>query len=558
MLYRFRAMTSYLRRLLRTGAAYQLADAVSKVVALALLPVYTRHLTRADYGTAELLLTTIILFSIVLRLGLGEALVRFHYLDADPERRRRLARTATGTLLVATTVAAVAVALAAEPVSRALLGSSQPDVMRAAALGLWAFTNLELAYALLRVEERARAFATASLANVGADRRADGLARRRPRRGRARPAARQLRRLGGRAGRPVVARARRVRPAPGRDRARPARPDAALRAADRARRGLGLRAVLHRPASGSTASRAPDEAGLYSLSVKLAGVVVFTVRAFQYAWPPLAYSIVDDAEASRVYARIATYYVLFTGIVVAGLVLLGRWLVRLFAAPEFFEAHEALPWVALGWALYGLFLVLVAMAGRARVTVRNAPAALCGLAVNVALLALLVPPLGIAGAGLALVGAYVVMLVVMWALTRNLFPVAFEWGRLARFALVAGGAAAGELLLPTEGAAGFLTRALALAAIGPALWAAGFFRPGELAAARRLFTRAVPNRAVELLRALGETLAAAREERRAGVLGVALRVVPGQDERGGRAQRVGPGGELAHERGRQAEWCLRM
>ena len=94
------AMTSYLRRLLRTGAAYQLADAVSKVVALALLPVYTRHLTRADYGTAELMLTTIILVSIVLRLGLGEAFVRFYYLDADPERRRRLARTATGSLFV--------------------------------------------------------------------------------------------------------------------------------------------------------------------------------------------------------------------------------------------------------------------------------------------------------------------------------------------------------------------------------------------------------------------------------------------------------------------------
>ena len=57
----------------------------------------------------------------------------------------------------------------------------------------------------------------------------------------------------------------------------------------------------------------PEEAGLYSLSVKLAGVVVFTVRAFQYAWPPLAYSIADDAEAGRVYARVTTYYVLFTG-----------------------------------------------------------------------------------------------------------------------------------------------------------------------------------------------------------------------------------------------------
>ena len=50
--------------------------------------------------------------------------------------------------------------------SSLLLGSEQPDVVRAGALGLWAFTNLELAYALLRVEERARAFAIASLANV--------------------------------------------------------------------------------------------------------------------------------------------------------------------------------------------------------------------------------------------------------------------------------------------------------------------------------------------------------------------------------------------------------
>ena len=68
----------------------------------------------------------------------------------------------------------------------------------------------------------------------------------------------------------------------------------------------------------------------------------------------------------------------------------------------------------------------------------------------------------------------------MWALTRNLFPVAFEWGRLARFVLVAGGiAAAGELLLPTDGVVGFITRALALAAIPPALYAARFFRPGR-------------------------------------------------------------------------------
>src|SRR5262249_35235656 len=159
-------MTSYLRRLLRAGAAYQLADAVSKLVALALLPIYTRHLTRADYGTAELLLTTIILVSIVVRAGLVEAFVRFHFLDADEQRRRELARTATISLIVLTTVVSIAVAIFAAPLSRLILGSTHANEMRAAALGLWAFTNLELAYALLRVEERARAFALASLANV--------------------------------------------------------------------------------------------------------------------------------------------------------------------------------------------------------------------------------------------------------------------------------------------------------------------------------------------------------------------------------------------------------
>ena len=483
-------MTSYLRRLLRAGAAYQLADAVSKVVALALLPIYTHHLTPADYGTAELMLTTIILVSIILRLGLGEALVRFHFLDADPERRRKLARTATGSLFIATTLAAIAISLLADPISHALLDTDQPGVIRAAALGLWAFTNLELAYALLQ-SGRERAGVRDRLADqCGADRPAHlylvvvrdegavGLL------------------LGNYVASAVVViglwwtqrDAFGFRPG----------------GIDRAQLGPMLRFGLPTvPAEVSVFAlffidrfwlfRFEDaaEAGLYSISVKLAGIVVFTVRAFQYAWPPLAYSIEDDAEASRVYARITTYYVLFTGVVVAGLVLLGRWLVRIFAAPEYFQAHEALPWVSLGWALYGLFLVLVAMAGRAQVTVRNAPAALVGLIVNVALLALLVPPLGIAGAGIALAGAYVVMLVVMWALIRNLFPVAFEWARLARFTLVAGGiAVAGELLLPTSGAVGFITRALALAAIPPALYAARFFRPGELLAARKLVLRA--------------------------------------------------------------------
>ena len=200
-------------------------------------------------------------------------------------------------------------------------------------------------------------------------------------------------------------------------------------------------------------------AGLYAVAIKLATVVFVAVRGFQYAWPPLAYSIESDEEAARLYSLVTTYYALATGVVVCAVALLGRWMVRLLAAPAFFGAHRALPWLALGWALYGLYLVFVVIAGRARVTSRNFPAAAAGLAVNVALLLLLVPRsgagLGIAGAGIALCGAYVAMLAVMYLLTRSLFRVGFEWRRLAQLAaILAGVAVSGELLLPTNGLGG--------------------------------------------------------------------------------------------------------
>ena len=59
-------------------------------------------------------------------------------------------------------------------------------------------------------------------------------------------------------------------------------------------------------------------AGEYSVALKLATVVFVAVRGFQYAWPPLAYSIESDAEAARLYSLVTTYYVLATGVVVCG------------------------------------------------------------------------------------------------------------------------------------------------------------------------------------------------------------------------------------------------
>ena len=166
-------------------------------------------------------------------------------------------------------------------------------------------------------------------------------------------------------------------------------------------------------------------------------------------------------------------------------------MVRLLLAPQFYGAYRALPWLALGWSLYGLYLVLLVIAGRARVTTRNLPAAAAGLVANVVLLLLLVPAsgagLGIAGAGIALCGAYVVMLVVFHLLTRTLFRVDFEWRRLALLAaILAGVSVSGELLLPTQGLVGLVTRVAWLAFVPALLALTRFFPPHEIEQVRSL------------------------------------------------------------------------
>jgi O-antigen/teichoic acid export membrane protein len=288
-------VAAYLKRLLRSLAAYQVADVVSKFIAVLLLPVYTRYIAPAGYGVVELLGNGVIFISIVVRFGMIEAFLRFHFSDADPARRDALARRAVGFLLVASTLAAAALAASAAPLSKLILGHTDTTIFLIAVLGLWAFTNLELAYALLRADERIRAYAAASLTNValtvassvvlvvGLGLGARGLL------------------LGNYASSTLVL--------IGlwwtmRHRLAPRHPMPAERLGQLLR--FGLPTV---PAEASVYAlsivdryyvyhdRSPRLAGLYSIAVKLAGAVAFIVRAFQYAWPPLAYSVSDDAEA---------------------------------------------------------------------------------------------------------------------------------------------------------------------------------------------------------------------------------------------------------------------
>ena len=467
-------MSGYLRRLATTGAAYTAASILSKLIAVALLPLYTRYLTLSDYGAAEVMFAAVVLASIVVRFGMIEALLRFYY--KDDEDPARVVSSSFAALFWLSTAAALIALPFAGPISEALLDRPAPDLVRISIGGLWVLTLHEYLLTLFRLEERARAFFGVTIANVlvaialtvvlvvGQGEGARGLL------------------LGSYVSGGafvlglIVVHRRRLS----------LRFDVALlRRMTRfglptmpAELSLYLLNFVDRIVIVRTVGLA--EAGLYSLAVKFAQAVNVLVRGFQLAWPPLAYSIRDDDEARRAYAAVVTWFVAGCAFVVAGMWLFSRWIVRALAAPQFFDSYEAIGLVATGVTLYALYMVLVVILGRTGRTEFNFPATVAALVANLALNLALVPSMGIVGAGLALVASYVIVVALMYVFTQRLFPVPYEWGRLGRVLLVSTAlVASGELLLPTDGFLGLATRALLWLAYPLVLLASGFFTAEE-------------------------------------------------------------------------------
>lgn len=467
-------MSGYLRRLATTGAAYTAASIVSKLIAVALLPLYTRYLTTTDYGAAEVMFAAVVSASIVIRLGTVEALLRFYYKEGE-DPHQVVASSFAALFWLSTAAALIALPFAGQ-ISEALLDRSAPDLARIAIGGLWVLTLNEYLLTLFRLEERARAYFLTTLINVllaigltvvlvvGRGEGARGLL------------------LGSYASGAAVV--------------------LALIVVHRRRLSLRFESTLLRrmmrfglptmPAELSlyllnfvdriviVRSAGLAEAGLYSLAVKFAQAVNVIVRGFQLAWPPLAYSIRDDGEARRAYAAIVTWFVAGCAFVVAGMWLFSRWIVRALAAPEFFDSYEAIGLIATGVTLYALYMVLVVILGRTGRTEFNFPATVAALASNLILNIVLVPSLGIVGAGLALVASYIVVVALMYMFTQRLFPVPYEWGRLARVVLVTAAIVLlGELLLPTSGLLGLAARIALWLAYPAVLLLGGFFTHEE-------------------------------------------------------------------------------
>ena len=461
-----------LKRLGKHSAIYGLGGLVSRILAVLLLPLYTRYLSPSDYGKVETLIALTTVIGIVLRFGIHSAFFRFYFDSPDPAARRLVLRTSFWFTMAMATAGLVGGLLLAAPIADLLFGSTDDsELVMAAFVGLWAGMNYEQLTSLFRVEERSTAFVTASLTNIlltiGAtlllvvvlDEGPIGVI------------------VGNFIGTLIVY--------------------AVLIGYRREQLGLQFDRGLLREMNRFGIPLIPTalflwvtnfsdrlflvrladttEVGLYSVGVRIASAMVLLLTAFRLAWPAFAYSIDDERDAKRTYAYVLTYLVALTTWVATGLALLSPWIVDWIAAPTFAESSRVVGPLAFAAVAFGAYIVVAIGVGRAKRTQFNWVVTGAAALVNVALNLLLIPPYGMMGAAVATVAAYSTMFVGMAWWSQRIYPVPYQWRRVLT------AAAAGVALV----ALGKLTDAglavvLPLALVYPlALVPLGFYLPAE-------------------------------------------------------------------------------
>jgi O-antigen/teichoic acid export membrane protein len=477
------SLAAQIRRLAKHSAIYGLGGIVSRVLAVILLPLYTSYLTGRDYGRVETLIAFTAILVTLLRMGISSAFFRFYFDSPEPAERLRVVRTSFWFTMSSAT-AGLLIGLAAAPqISHVLaLGPGQENLVRAAFVGLWAQMNYEQLTSLFRVEERSVAFVLASLANIaitiGAtvllvvvfDQHALGvivgnfigtlcvylalLAYRREQVGLQFDSA--LLREMNRFGMPLV-------------------PSA-----------LALWTLNFSDRFFLAHLKGQTEVGLYSIGVRIASALTLLLVAFRTAWPAFAYSIENDREARRAYGYVLTYLTFVACWISLALGLLSPWLVRLLTArPQFYAGSRVVAPLAFAGAAWAAYTVVAIGIGRARRTQFNWVVTGAAAALNVILNVVLIPPYGMMGAAIATLAAYSAMFLGMSWHAQRVYPVPYQWRRVATLVAVAVALVVAGKLFDVP-----LAVAIVLAAVYPlALLPLGFYLPAERARLRNVGLR---------------------------------------------------------------------
>lgn len=221
------------------------------------------------------------------------------------------------------------------------------------------------------------------------------------------------------------------------------------------------------------------QVGVYQANFKIGVFMMLLVSMFDQAWRPFFLAHAKEPDAKQTFARVLTCFAALGSWFLLGLSFLMPPIIQnnLFGhfhliAPAYWGGLNIIPLVLTGYFCYGLyinFMVGPVLTKKTRILVWIT---LLGSIVSISTNLILVPRIGILGAGWAVALSYAAMAFALWRFTQQNYTIPYEYKKLALIGLLCAGSAFTLYLLKGQTAPVILTVKIILLTLYPAcLWA---------------------------------------------------------------------------------------
>lgn len=182
-----------------------------------------------------------------------------------------------------------------------------------------------------------------------------------------------------------------------------------------------------------------EEIAIYGAAYRINALVSLGITAFQNAWPPFAFSLLqDESHAKMVYKRTLTYFIVAVMFACVVLSLFAREALLVLATSKYEKAYQLVPLLLLGTISWGTVQIVAIACEIHKKSYQITIATILGAFVTIMLSIGIIPNWGLIGAAIATMLGNVIALIYIYYVGQKYFFVDYELKRILRGLVLAG------------------------------------------------------------------------------------------------------------------------
>jgi O-antigen/teichoic acid export membrane protein len=181
----------------------------------------------------------------------------------------------------------------------------------------------------------------------------------------------------------------------------------------------------------------PAEVALYDIAYKFGMIInMILVMPFRTAWLPFVFSIKNDKNADKIYSVALTYFLMLATLIFLIISLFAKEIIVLVSTSAYLPGVKAIPYVALAYIFYGIYYIVDIGVLLKVKTIYYTIIAGIGAAVNISLNIIMIPKMGMIAAAINTAIAYFVIVTLMYFISRKLYAVTYEIKRIIKLTFI--------------------------------------------------------------------------------------------------------------------------